>query len=65
MGSRSTSVLSLLCLVLALVSVSLVQAEDDYKFYTWTVTYGILSPLGTPQQVSDQYAFILDLITFC
>ncbi|AES94783.1 putative L-ascorbate oxidase [Medicago truncatula] len=51
MGSRSTSVLSLLCLVLALVSVSLVQAEDDYKFYTWTVTYGILSPLGTPQQV--------------
>lgn len=27
------------------------QAEDDYKFYTWTVTYGILSPLGTPQQV--------------
>lgn len=51
MGSKSTSLLSLLCLVVALVSVSLVQAEDDYKFYTWTVTYGTLSPLGTPQQV--------------
>ncbi|CAL5187932.1 unnamed protein product [Lathyrus oleraceus] len=50
--SRSTSLLPLLCIVVALVvSVSLVQAEDDYKFYTWTVTYGILSPLGTPQQV--------------
>ncbi|XP_058777945.1 L-ascorbate oxidase homolog [Vicia villosa] len=50
--TRSTSLISLLCIVLALVvTVSLVQAEDDYKFYTWTVTYGTLSPLGTPQQV--------------
>lgn len=63
--SRSTSLLPLLCIVVALVvSVSLVQAEDDYKFYTWTVTYGILSPLGTPQQVSNQNAFSLDLVTF-
>lgn len=56
--TRSTSLISLLCIVLALVvTVSLVQAEDDYKFYTWTVTYGTLSPLGTPQQVSNQNAF--------
>ncbi|KAK2426597.1 hypothetical protein P8452_41214 [Trifolium repens] len=51
MGRRNTSLLSLLCLVLAFISVSLVQSEDAYKFYTWTVTYGTLSPLGTPQQV--------------
>ncbi|CAJ2646260.1 unnamed protein product [Trifolium pratense] len=51
MGRTNTSLLSLLCLVLAFITVSLVQAEDAYKFYTWTVTYGTLSPLGTPQQV--------------
>ncbi|KAK2372741.1 L-ascorbate oxidase protein [Trifolium repens] len=51
MERRNTSLLSLLCLVLAFLSVSLVQSEDAYKFYTWTVTYGTLSPLGTPQQV--------------
>ncbi|XP_027193036.1 L-ascorbate oxidase homolog [Cicer arietinum] len=47
----STSLIYLLCLALALVNVSLVKAEDPYKFYTWTVTYGTLSPLGVPQQV--------------
>ncbi|CAL0311533.1 unnamed protein product [Lupinus luteus] len=40
-----------LCFVIGLVSVCVVQAEDAYKFYTWTVTYGTLSPLGTSQQV--------------
>ena len=53
MGRRNT-LLPLLCLVLAFISVSLVQSEDAYKFYTWTVTYGTLSPLGTPQQVSNE-----------
>ncbi|KAI4327495.1 hypothetical protein L6164_019947 [Bauhinia variegata] len=37
--------------VFALVCVSLVNAEDAYKYFTWTVTYGTLSPLGSPQQV--------------
>ncbi|XP_061340811.1 L-ascorbate oxidase homolog isoform X2 [Gastrolobium bilobum] len=46
-----TSLLYLQCIVIALASVSLVKAEDAYKFYTWTVTYGTLSPLGSPQQV--------------
>ncbi|XP_028768450.1 L-ascorbate oxidase homolog [Neltuma alba] len=47
----STSLLHLFCFVLAFLGVSLVKAEDAYKFYTWTVTYGTLSPLGAPQQV--------------
>ncbi|XP_010444936.1 PREDICTED: L-ascorbate oxidase homolog [Camelina sativa] len=29
----------------------LVNGEDPYMFYTWTVTYGTRSPLGVPQQV--------------
>ncbi|KAL5710617.1 hypothetical protein ACHQM5_021159 [Ranunculus cassubicifolius] len=37
--------------VLICLCVSLLKAEDPYKFYTWTVTYGIRSPLNTPQQV--------------
>ncbi|PHU27381.1 L-ascorbate oxidase -like protein [Capsicum chinense] len=32
-------------------SVSVVKAEDAYKYFTWTVTYGTASPLGVPQQV--------------
>ncbi|PRQ47833.1 putative L-ascorbate oxidase [Rosa chinensis] len=44
--------LQLLLGALAVVlSASLVKAEDPYKYYTWTVTYGTLSPLGVPQQV--------------
>ncbi|KAL5754829.1 hypothetical protein ACOSP7_023049 [Xanthoceras sorbifolium] len=44
--------LQLICSVLAfLLGVSLVNADDPYRYYTWTVTYGTLSPLGSPQQV--------------
>lgn len=28
------------------------NAEDPYRYYTWTVTYGTISPLGVAQQVS-------------
>ncbi|CAI0554219.1 unnamed protein product [Linum tenue] len=38
-------------LLLAVLDVSLVNADDPYRFYTWTVTYGTISPLGAPQQV--------------
>ncbi|KAL5713445.1 hypothetical protein ACHQM5_015517 [Ranunculus cassubicifolius] len=38
-------------LIFGILCVSLVRAEDPYRFYTWTVTYGMRSPLGTPQQV--------------
>ncbi|KAL0380909.1 UNVERIFIED_CONTAM: L-ascorbate oxidase [Sesamum angustifolium] len=37
--------------VLAFWSVWMVKAEDAYKYYTWTVTYGTASPLGPSQQV--------------
>ncbi|KAK6116286.1 hypothetical protein DH2020_049962 [Rehmannia glutinosa] len=37
--------------ILALWSVSVVKAEDAYKYYTWTVTYGTAAPLGPSQQV--------------
>eukprot|EP00249_Psilotum_nudum_P004158 c17698_g1_i1 orf=455-2065(+) len=41
--------LGVLCLNILLV-VLLVQAEDAYKFFTWNVTYTIISPLGIPKQ---------------
>ncbi|KAL0430311.1 UNVERIFIED_CONTAM: L-ascorbate oxidase [Sesamum radiatum] len=37
--------------VLAFWSIWVVKAEDAYKYYTWTVTYGTASPLGPSQQV--------------
>ncbi|PIN06602.1 Multicopper oxidase [Handroanthus impetiginosus] len=37
--------------ILAFWSVNVVRAEDAYKYYTWTVTYGTASPLGVSQQV--------------
>lgn len=50
---RTTSSLHLLLLgALALLSsLVTVKGENPYKYYTWTVTYGIISPLGVPQQV--------------
>ncbi|KAA8531760.1 hypothetical protein F0562_006523 [Nyssa sinensis] len=36
--------------ILALSSVSRVTAEDPYRFFTWEVTYGKISPLGVNQQ---------------
>ena len=36
---------------LACLSAFWVNAEDAYRYYTWTVTYGTISPLGVPQQV--------------
>ncbi|KAJ4714953.1 L-ascorbate oxidase-like [Melia azedarach] len=47
----TTVLLPLICGVLAVFSVALVKADDPYRYYTWTVTYGTLSPLGVPQQV--------------
>ncbi|OIW10250.1 hypothetical protein TanjilG_28001 [Lupinus angustifolius] len=38
----------LLCL---LATMSLIHGEDPYFFFTWNVTYGTLSPLGSSQQV--------------
>ncbi|KAJ8764323.1 hypothetical protein K2173_006063 [Erythroxylum novogranatense] len=43
--------LYLFCGVLAALSVNVANADDPYRFYTWTVTYGYISPLGVRQQV--------------
>ncbi|THG06152.1 hypothetical protein TEA_014158 [Camellia sinensis var. sinensis] len=40
---------------LALLSVSVVKAEDAYKYFTWTVTYEITSPLGVAQQRKNSW----------
>lgn len=45
---RKVDFLPLICVLLGVVSVN---GEDPYRFYTWTVTYGTISPLGVPQQV--------------
>ncbi|KAH6810264.1 SKU5 similar 17 [Perilla frutescens var. frutescens] len=45
------AVLVPLLAVLSLWIVSVVRAEDAYKYYTWTVTYGAATPLGLSQQV--------------
>jgi len=41
---------ALLVLLLA-VAAPLAGADDPYRYFTWTVTYGPISPLGTTQQV--------------
>ncbi|KAK4710359.1 hypothetical protein R3W88_004872 [Solanum pinnatisectum] len=45
------ALLHLLCGILIFWAVSVVKAEDPYRYFTWTATYGLASPLGTPQQV--------------
>uniref|UniRef100_A0A804Q4S1 L-ascorbate oxidase n=1 Tax=Zea mays TaxID=4577 RepID=A0A804Q4S1_MAIZE len=37
-------------LLLAVAAASLAGADDPYRYFTWTVTYGPISPLGTTQQ---------------
>ncbi|KAJ8764436.1 hypothetical protein K2173_006176 [Erythroxylum novogranatense] len=45
---------SILCfcigLLLSLLNGIGVQAEDPYRYYTWTVTYGDIAPLGSRQR---------------
>lgn len=51
MGRSATTVLYLVSAIFAFLNVSVVKSEDNYKYFTWTVTYGTASPLGLPQQV--------------
>lgn len=44
-------VIGLILCCLAVFSASAVVADDPYRFYTWTVTYGTIYPLGVSQQV--------------
>lgn len=53
---RGIMLMFLACLLAETMSV--VRGEDPYKYYTWNVTYGTISPLGVPQQViliNDQF----------
>ncbi|XP_019195538.1 PREDICTED: L-ascorbate oxidase homolog [Ipomoea nil] len=36
--------------VLAFFCISMVEAEDPYRFYNWVVQYGTISPLGVKQR---------------
>ncbi|XP_077239207.1 L-ascorbate oxidase homolog [Tasmannia lanceolata] len=35
---------------LVCIFAAVVRAEDPYRYFTWNVTYGTISPLGIPQQ---------------
>ena len=37
--------------LLLAVAAPLAGANDPYRYFTWTVSYGPISPLGTTQQV--------------
>ena len=56
-GMEKEVLLHLICGLLAVLSVSVVKADDPYRYYTWTVTYGTISPLGVPQQVCHFVVF--------
>ncbi|KAK8685871.1 hypothetical protein V6N13_124904 [Hibiscus sabdariffa] len=45
---------AVLSLIIGALAVSLVNAEDPYLYYTWTVAYGTRSILGVPQQASHK-----------
>ncbi|XP_077224607.1 L-ascorbate oxidase homolog [Tasmannia lanceolata] len=48
---RSVGFLYFIFGALGCLSSFLVEADDPYRYYTWTVTYGTISPLGVAQQV--------------
>lgn len=37
-------------LLLFLLASAFAMADDPYRYFTWTVTYGTITPLGLPQQ---------------
>jgi L-ascorbate oxidase len=40
-----------LILLVSILGLSTVYAEDPYLYFTWRVSYGTISPLGKPQKV--------------
>jgi predicted Na+-dependent transporter len=50
-GACAAAARLVLSLVGLLVVPLLVAGEDPYRFFTWTVTYGDIYPLGVKQQV--------------
>lgn len=62
MGRRTTSLyLCLFCTAVAILRPA-VFADDPYRYFTWTVTYGTASPLGVPQQVLSLTFLFFDFI---
>uniref|UniRef100_A0A0E0LL62 Plastocyanin-like domain-containing protein n=1 Tax=Oryza punctata TaxID=4537 RepID=A0A0E0LL62_ORYPU len=49
-GNGAGGVAIALLLFLAMPSALLVAGDDPYRFFTWTVTYGDITPLGVKQQ---------------
>ena len=49
-GAMPAMAAAVTALLLA-VAAPLAGADDPYRYFTWTVTYGPISPLGTTQQV--------------
>lgn len=39
-------------ILVSLSAICTINAEDPYLYYTWTVSYGLVSPLGIPQKVN-------------
>ncbi|KAI3947910.1 hypothetical protein MKX01_034575 [Papaver californicum] len=50
MRGRTMMVQLLVGLLACFGTVMVVEAEDPYKYFTWTVIYGTISPLGKPQK---------------
>ena len=48
---RQASILCFCVGIMALLIDTRVQAEDPYRYYTWTVTYGTRTVLDIPQTV--------------
>ncbi|MQL70971.1 hypothetical protein Taro_003282 [Colocasia esculenta] len=47
---RRAALLHLFYVSLACLCLLLAGADDPYRYFTWTVSYGTVSPLGVPQQ---------------
>jgi hypothetical protein len=52
-GNAGGAAARVLLFVLGLV---LVAGDDPYRFFTWTVTYGDIYPLGVKQQVRSWFS---------
>lgn len=39
-----------LLVLMVVLGLTAVQAEDPYLYFTWKVTYGTIAPLGVPQK---------------
>ncbi|XP_062190743.1 L-ascorbate oxidase homolog [Phragmites australis] len=48
--SASVTAVTATVVLVLLVAASLAGADDPYRYFTWTVTYGPINPLGTTQQ---------------